>query len=358
MSHEIRTPMNGIMGFAEMLQENNLPHDRIKFYSNIVYNSGKQLLRIIDDILEISKLETKQVKVYETKFCLNDFMLELFSIFQIKAKEKKLSLYLKNGLVDSSSGVLTDKAKLNKILSNLIENAIKYTNNGYVEIGYKVVNQRLEIFVKDTGIGIAKGNHDIIFERFSQEDNSIVEKDGGLGLGLAIVKENTELLEGTVELESLKGKGTTFFVNIPYKPAVTSSCKQIETTDLESDNSIKTLIAEDEEVNFLFLEALLLSFDIDFKIFHAKNGIEAVELSKKYNFDIILMDIKMPEMNGYDATGIIKKLFPELPIIAQTAYSTIDDIQLALDAGCDDFISKPIDKNKMLKILSKYIKVS
>ncbi|MCF6365034.1 MAG: PAS domain S-box protein [Bacteroidales bacterium] len=217
MSHEIRTPMNGIIGFSQLLDNPDLSYQKLKNYINIIQNSGKQLMRIIDDILEISKLGTKQVKTNESKICLNDLLLELFSIFSIKAKEIKIPLYFKKGLPDKESFIITDDSKLSKILSNLLENALKFTNEGYIEFGYSLNHNQIQIFVKDTGIGIDSEKQEQIFERFSQEEETISKQAGGLGLGLSIAKENAELIGGKITLTSEKGKGSTFYLTIPYK---------------------------------------------------------------------------------------------------------------------------------------------
>ncbi|PLX19888.1 MAG: hypothetical protein C0599_10065, partial [Salinivirgaceae bacterium] len=218
MSHEVRTPMNGIIGFSRMFDKPVLSDEKRKFYSKIVQNSSQQLLRIIDDILEISNLETKQEKIYETEFSLNDLLMELFSIFDLQAKERNLPIYIKKALHDGQSHLLGDRSKLSKIIGNLIENAIKYTNKGFVEMGYFIEKESLNIYVKDTGIGIAPENHEIIFERFSQENKEISKKLGGLGLGLSISKENAKLLGGDITVKSEKGKGSTFYLTIPFKP--------------------------------------------------------------------------------------------------------------------------------------------
>ncbi|MCG8698799.1 MAG: PAS domain S-box protein, partial [Bacteroidales bacterium] len=194
MSHEIRTPMNGIIGFSEMLHEPNLNDEKKKYYTRIIQNSGRQLLRLIDDILEISALETKQEILSETEFYLNDLVMELFAIHSLKGKERKISLYVNKGLPDEQSLIKTDKSKLNKILTNLIENAIKFTSEGFVEFGYYLEKESLILYVKDSGIGIAEENHKIIFEQFTQENKEIAIHHGGLGLGLSISKENAKLL--------------------------------------------------------------------------------------------------------------------------------------------------------------------
>jgi len=361
MSHEIRTPMNGIMGFADMLDKPDLSNEKRKYFSKIIQNSSRQLLRIIDDILEISTLETKQEKLNETEFCLNDLLMQLFSIFNLKSKERNIPFYLKKALHDDQSYIVSDKTKLNKILSNLLENALKFTSEGFIEFGYYIKKVNLILYVKDTGIGISPKNHTIVFERFSQEDKDISSKHGGLGLGLSICKENAQLLGGDISLESEKGKGSTFYVTIPYKPA-----------RIENDNTKKSLyeikksaekytilVAEDEEVNYLYIEVLFEDeIDGNYKLIHAKNGKEAVEICTiENNIDLVLMDIKMPIMNGHEATEKIKEKYPNLPIIAQTAYSTESDKQLALKHGCDDFISKPINKEKLFGLINKYLNV-
>ncbi|MBN2662516.1 MAG: response regulator [Bacteroidales bacterium] len=357
MSHEIRTPLNGILGFSKLLNKTDKSEEKRKHYINIIQNSGKQLMRIIDDILEISALGTKQVKVIKKEIYLNEMLLELFSIFDIKAKEKKIPLYLKNGLPDNESLIETDATKLNKILSNLLENALKFTQNGFIELGYtleqNITNpfyQNIQLYVKDTGIGIKPESQQLIFDRFSQAEKEISKSIGGLGLGLSIAKENTELLEGKIMIKSEKGKGSTFFVSIPCK-------KIISEKNNNSKEKCTILIAEDEEVNYLFLETLIIEeIKLDCKLLHAKNGQEAIDIcNKNIDIDIILMDLKMNLKNGLEATKTIKKSRANLPIIAQTAYSSNEDKEKALAAGCDDFISKPISEEVLKEILHKYL---
>ncbi len=366
MSHEIRTPMNGILGFSNFLNKPDLSEAKRKYYISIIQNSGNQLMRIIDDIIEISKLGTKQVKISEKEICLNDLLLKHFSFFDIKAKENKTPLYLKKGLRDKYSFVLTDETKLNTVLSNLLENAIKFTNDGFIEFGYQLKTDtkpsEIEFFVKDTGIGIAPDKHDVIFERFSQEEKDLSKNVGGLGLGLSIAKENTELLGGKISLQSEKGKGASFFVSIPYKP-VNTPITEIENSinEIEDNKDLHTvLIAEDEEINYLYLETLLEEQTyLNCKILHAKNGQEAVNICKtNKKVDLVFMDLKMPIMNGFEATKQIKTLNPNLPVIAQTAYISIDDQNKAFSAGCIDYISKPIDKGILNETIKKHIKTT
>jgi PAS domain S-box-containing protein len=362
MSHEIRTPMNGILGFSGFLDDPNLTDTKRKQYTNIIKSSGNQLMQIIDDILEISKLGTRQVKIDEKEVCINDLLLELFLIFDIKAKENKIPMYLKKELSDKESTILTDKTKLIKILSNLLENALKFTREGFIELGYQLKTDsepvELAIYVKDTGIGIKKENQETVFIKFSQEEKSASRNVGGLGLGLSIANENTTLLGGNITLQSEKGKGSTFFVTIPYKPvnAKINNSNADKTTTIEKQDKYTILIVEDEEVNHLYLETLLEYCEINFKTIHAKHGKEAVEMCKENSeIDFVLMDMKMPIMTGFEATKLIKVFRPNLPIVAQTAYSTKEEKEQAISAGCDDFISKPISEKKLNEIINKYL---
>lgn len=353
MSHEIRTPLNGILGFSNLLNKPNLTDEKRKNYVKIIQSSGQQLLQIINDILDISILGTKQIKVIENEICLNDLMMELFSIFDIKAKENRTPLYLKNELSDRRSTILTDKTKLNKVISNLLENSLKFTNEGNIELGYHLINNQLEIYVKDTGIGIEKENHESIFERFSQAEKDLSKKTGGLGLGLSIVKENVELLGGNIRLESEKGAGATFLVTIPYKPVFID-----DESDKKKSNIKNTiLVVEDEEVNFLYVEALLNELvNLNINILHAKNGLEAIEFCKiNDKIDLVLMDLKMPILNGYESTAQIKEFRHNLPIIALTSYTATEEREKAISVGCDDFLSKPINVKIFSNLIEKYL---
>ncbi len=382
MSHEIRTPMNGIIGFSQLLSIRGLsPEDR-QNYLSIINNSGIQLLRIIDDIIDISRLGTKQVKVIEKEVCLNTLLFDLHAGFLIKAKQKNIQLIINNGLSDKPSIIFVDRNKLNKILSNLLENALKFTNNGTVEFGYSLVhsaldekNKKLMFFVKDTGIGIATDKKKIIFDKFSQESNALSRKYGGLGLGLSIAKENAELLGGVISLiskkeELLKGQdgGTAFFVEIPYKPIVEDFATQPSIEKNEVFNSFKQslsssnkafiiLIVEDEDANYLYFKTLLdREFNSDCTILYAKNGKEAVDICKnRPDIDLVLMDLRMPILDGFEATVQIRKFRSDLIIIAQTAYSAKEDNDKAILAGCNDFISKPITKEIFYSLIYKHL---
>lgn len=358
MSHEIRTPMNGIIGFSHIINERNLSEEERKCYTNIIVNSSEQLLRIIDDILEISSLETKQVKVQKIKTNINTLLSELVALFNLKAKEKSIGIQLVNELEECNCMVMIDHTKLLKILGNLFENALKFTDKGFIEVGCKVQNNTLLFHVRDTGIGIEKNKIGTIFTRFSQADETIKYHYGGLGLGLAIASENVELLGGEIHVESTPGVGSTFYFTVPYEPLPSihlNSFKPIEQLYLQS--SEKTiLVAEDENSNFIFLQALIQKLNPDFNIVRAHDGQEAVEKClTDQHIDLVLMDIKMPVKDGYEATRIIKEFRPGLPIIAQTAYSTSEAKSKAIAAGCDDYLSKPIHVASLRAILTKFL---
>ena len=359
LSHEIRTPMNGILGFTKFLNDPDLTEVKRKHYISIIQNSGHQLLRSIDDLIEISKITSNQVAAIKKEVCLNNLLLELFTIFDLKAKENNTPLYLRKGLSDKESFILTDPAKLNNIISNLLETALKFTTEGSIEFGYTITDENLELYVKDTGIGIKLSRQKSIFDRFTQEEREIKNHFGGLGLGLSIAKENTKLLGGKITVESKKGKGATFFVTIPYTPTQYKVAK----TTLEqkisenSNHNCKILIAEDEEINYLYLEILLKDkIKLDCTIIHAKDGDEAVSIcNNQPDIKLVLMDLKMPNMNGFEALKLIRKKHPKIPIVAQTAFSSAEDIEKIKAAGFDDFISKPISE-EALKIVLKGIK--
>ena len=357
LSHEIRTPMNGIIGFSGFLDNPDLTMEKKKHYIRIIQNSGHQLLRIVDDLIEISRLETKQVVAVEDSFCFNEMLFDLFTIFDLRAKENKTPLYLKRGLSDEASTIHSDRSKLIKIISNLIDNALKFTSDGYIEFGYFIHEGNLRIYVEDTGVGIAIQRQENIFDRFSKENNELSNNASGLGLGLSIAKKNTELLKGVISVKSKKGKGTTFFVDIPYKPLkISKSKKLIKSLDIKNKAIHTILIADDEEINYLYLEILLKEkFQVNCDIIHAKNGKEAItRCEESSEINIVFMDLKMPLIDGYQAMKAIKKTRPKLTIVAQTASSSEEDIKKILKSGFDTYLIKPIDDVRFEKLIKKY----
>jgi signal transduction histidine kinase/CheY-like chemotaxis protein len=359
MSHEIRTPMNGIMGFSGLLNDPELTREKCQEYTDIIRWNSEQLMRIIDDILEISCLETKQVKAQNAAANMNSFLKDVLANFSLKAKEKQLLLKLDNRLDKELPDVLVDQSKLLKILNNLVENALKFTKSGYIEIGCLLSGDKLMFHVKDTGIGIERAKIHKIFERFSQADDSISEHFGGLGLGLSIARENVALLGGELGVESSPGVGSVFTFSIPYNPM-----RRVEPIKSKLDQHgilpIRQiiLIAEDEEINFRFLHILLAKMNSELVLIRACNGQQAIESCRTNpGIGLVLMDIKMPDMDGYEATKRIKEFRPGLPIIAQSAYSSNTDRLNALAAGFDDYITKPIDKAALYSLIEKYLSV-
>lgn len=356
MSHEVRTPLNGILGFTSFLEDSEISHEQRNKYIKIIKESGDQLLRIIEDILEISQLGTKQVKVKEDIVCLNDLLSQTFAVFELKAIQNNIAISFNKKYSKDASTILSDANKLNRIVNNLLENALKFTQEGSIDFGFEIKDNEVEIYVQDTGIGINDDKIESIFDRFSQEEKELSRKVGGLGLGLSIAKENTILLGGKIRVESKKHKGSVFYVTLPYKPALVSETQHKTTTSSSFQSDRTILIAEDEEINFLYIYTLLKDkMKYSCNILRAHNGNEAVEIFKSdKSVNIILMDLKMPEKSGYEATTEIRKINPNIPIIALTAYSTQSDIHKAKASGCNDFISKPIHLGKLKTILENY----
>lgn len=359
MSHEIRTPMNGIIGFSEILSDEQLDTTQRKLYTDIIIKSSYQLLNIIDDILEISQLETRQVNLNPEVFCVVQFIQELHLQFAAKMKEKGLEFTVNTPCVDEPVYIRTDKIKFNRIVISLIDNALKFTEKGSVEIGFSIENGQLKIYVKDTGIGISENYLERIFDRFEQEEKELSRKYGGIGLGLSISRENVRLLGGTISVESVKQAGSTFYVTLPYIPALAQPSAQASLPSPAIAHHFKTtiLVAEDELINFLFLDTILKkNFDSTLEILHARNGQEAIDFcASNPDIDLVLMDINMPLLNGYDATRTIKFQHPHLPVIAVTAYSTEADKELALSYGFDEFLSKPVKKPELFNLVQKHL---
>ena len=357
ISHEVRTPMNGIIGFADLLNSQELSWDKRQKYQSIIVSNCHHLLTIIENIMTMSSLKAKIEKVQNQNICLNHILKETIAIFQPDVDEKNIKLQIKAPLNDKQTTVYTDSQKLQQILSNLIGNAIKFTAEGNVTVGYEKKPKEYCIFLKDTGIGININESDKLFEPFWQHEQSSTRNYGGAGLGLAIAKSYVELLGGKIWAERNPGQGSTFYFTLPDLQTKKNH-KVTDTFDIVAkqrnkafSRSYNILIAEDEETNHLYLEEILSS--AGFKTIHARNGLESIEFFKTHRVDAVLMDIKMPELDGYHAAEEIKKINPDVPIIAQTAFSNSVDKQRALKAGCCAFLIKPIDSNELLKALRK-----
>jgi PAS domain S-box-containing protein len=352
MRHEIRNPLNAIMGFSKQLAAPNTSEIQRAEYSSIVINSSHQLLSIIDDITAISLLETKQEHVNKSEVNLNDLLSELEMQFIPQAKSRNLRFVLSKPLPNEKSIIATDKSKLTRIITNFLTNALKFTHEGFVEFGYVIKKEDLVLFVKDTGIGVAPNHLEKIFMSFKQADDGISRKYGGTGLGLSISKGLTEMLGGKIWIESELNKGSTFYVSLPFDQVNYSISQSSAANSTKLKSTI--LIAEDQQINFLYLKLLLLKkFNCD--ILHALDGEKAVELYKNNpNISLVLMDINMPIMDGFDAGIIIKGINPELPIIAQTGYD-IERHEKYSSTIFNDYVSKPIDENVLLSKIAVYI---
>lgn len=362
LSHEIRTPLNAICGFSGMLSKPQITNNKRNSFVAIVQESSNQLLSIVSDILTISSLETKQEKVYNEKVCINNIILEMLSIFKQQSSNRNISLYTKQPLTDKQSEIYTDKTKITQILSNLLSNALKFTHEGNISFGYELIpdpkatdntSSVIKFYVQDSGIGIKPELQDKIFERFRQADLSMNRKYGGTGLGLAISKSFVELLGGKIWVNSEPEKGSTFYFTIPYKPVNEDEIVVSVNKPGETYNKPTILVAEDEEFNFLYIEEILI--DSDCTTIHAKDGQEAVEIAKNQDISLILMDIKMPVMDGHTAAKIIKEQKPDLPIVAQSAYALEHEIKKFNDIF-DDYLPKPIKEEQLMGKVNKYIR--
>lgn len=361
MSHEIRTPMNGILGFAQLMQsldEND--NDKQARYLDIITHNGVMLVNLIDDIIDLAKIEAGQLALNKTQVNIDDIIFDLYTFFnEIKYKQEKehISIRILNLNDDENNIFFTDGMRIRQIMSNLISNALKFTEEGLVEFGYLNLkdDRKLRFYVKDTGIGIPQDKLGIIFDRFRQVEEGSTRKYGGTGIGLFISKHLVKMLGGEIWVETESNKGSTFYFDLPYAAVVqtndnTTVYKPI-TQEYNWENKC-VLIAEDVETNFQLLRSILNNTKVE--IVWARDGEEAVKLCQvNGRVDLVLMDIQMPKMNGYEATAKIKELFPNVPVIAQTAYAMPNDNIKCIEAGCDDYISKPINTQLLLSKMNE-----
>lgn len=360
MSHEIRTPMNGILGFSNLLKQPNLTGDEQQKFIDIIEKSGERMLNIINDLIDISKIESGQMEVQLSEININNQIEYIYTFFKPEVEKKGIRFLFNNPLPAKEAMVYTDNEKLYAILTNLVKNAIKYTESGTIKIGYQKTDGFFEFYVNDTGLGIPKEMHKTIFDRFVRADVADKRAIQGAGLGLSISKAYVEMLGGKIWMKSELGVGTKFYFTIPCSEKM----KQIEPSDKNSSDSganknqskkLKILIVDDETNSDLLLTAVLKN--IQKETLHAKTGKEAIDIFEKYpDIDLILMDIRMPEMNGYVATRKIRENNKEVVIIAQTAFAIRGDKEKAMEAGCNDYISKPIKKEILLELIGNYFK--
>jgi PAS domain S-box-containing protein len=361
MSHEIRTPMNGILGFTELLKEQNLSGEVQQEYINIIKKSGKRMLNIINDIINISKVESGQIEVTTSETNVNEQIDYLHTFFKPETLQKNISINLIKELSPEDTFVITDREKLYAILTNLIKNAIKFTNEGSIDFGCQKKGDYLEFFVKDTGLGISKSQKKIIFERFRQANDTISRSHEGSGLGLAISKAYVEMLGGKIWVKSKQGKGSTFYFTIPFHTKNEFKEKIVvkkQISDVNDENNVKdlkVLIVEDDAISKLLITIAVKPYCK--KILKVSTGIEAVETCRNNpDIDLVMMDINMPEMDGHEAAREIRKFNKDIVIIAQTANGMQSDRDKAIAEGCTDYISKPINISTLGGLIQKYFK--
>ncbi len=361
MSHEIRTPMNAIIAFSEFLKEDNLNSESRLEYINHITSSGNNLLQLIDDIIDSAKIEARQMKIKKEAFNVNQMLISLKALYSQPKMSKnknavKLNVYPDNH--DQNVYIFTDRIRLQQVLSNLLDNAFKYTDAGIIEFGFTEEKEYLKFFVKDTGIGIPWDKQKIIFERFGQAENINTRSFGGTGLGLNICKNLVQLMGGKIWVNSDPGKGSVFYFIIPVVPTDQPGqnpedvpVKKINRTQNWADKNI--LVAEDDDLNFKVIETALKSSQAS--VIRAHNGLEALDAYERHHIDVTLMDIQMPEMDGYEATRRIKRSYPGTFIIAQTAFAMAGEKDKCKAAGCDDYISKPIRLAELYEKLNQIL---
>ncbi len=374
MSHEIRTPMNGILGFAELLKEPGLTGETQQEYIRIIEKSGARMLNIINDIVDISKIEAGLMQVNFKETNINEKIKFIYTFFKPQTEEKGINFLFKNALTEKEAIIKSDNEKVYSILTNLVKNAIKYTEEGVIELGYTlrrtqntvdepVEPAEMEFYVKDTGIGIPKDRQEAIFERFIQADITDKMAQQGAGLGLSISKAYVEMLGGKIWVKSDEGKGSIFYFTLPYQTEpeekiIPKNEDWYEKSGCKANpevSGLNILVAEDDETSEMLLSALVKEHTTT--VLKASTGIEAVDICRNNpDIDLVLMDIQMPGLNGYEATRQIRQFNKDVIIIAQTAFGLSGDKEKAIEAGCNDYISKPINKDKLRSLIQQYFK--
>ena len=369
MSHEIRTPMNGILGFTDLLKESVLTFEEQKKYLDIIEQSGFRMLNLINDIISISRIESGETDVFVSFTKINELIKNICTFYNDEAELKKLKLLFSDRLTDTEALIKTDSEKVSAVINHVIKNAIKFTSEGSIEIGYKLKTGFLEFFIKDTGMGVPPDKKEIIFERFRQGSELLNRNYEGAGLGLSISKAYVQMLGGeiwvennpdqTIKSSSGPAAGSVFYFTIPYNPAEPGEIllKNIKNDDFELNmkKTLKILIVEDDKLSELLIS--IIARDISDNILRVGTGRAAVDACHGHpEIDLILMDIKMPEMDGYEATRQIREFNKNVIIIAQTAYALEGDRQKSIAAGCNDYISKPFTQVKLREMIGKHLK--
>ncbi len=358
ISHEIRTPLNSILGFGQFLAEPDCSQQERRENYEFLENSSKRLLQTITDIMDVSLIAAHSIKASKASFAVIPFMNDLLLKTRKKASTKNILVNMDAPEDNGDLNLFTDKELLTKIFDHLISNAVKFTEKGRITLGFQLHQDQMNFYVKDTGKGIAPEKQSMIFDAFAQEDISATRGYEGSGLGLTIAKGLINLLGGRIWLDSATGKGSTFSFTIPHTVIAQQAQTENSTPATVTDkNNILVLVAEDDEANYFYFQELLDLTGLNH--LHAINGQEAVEMCEEYpEITLVLMDIKMPVMNGLEATRQIKKLRPELPIIAVTAHAQTGDKNRVIEAGCDAYLSKPVCKQTLEDIINTFIQPS
>ena len=358
MSHEIRTPLNAIEGFSRVIVETDSPEDRMKFFE-IIESNNNRLQSLVNEILDLSRVESGEIVMKKASTDLNELCTGIKNLFKFRCPD---SVKLEWNKPLMTVTLNTDANRLTQVFSNLISNALKHTPSGSITYGYKILNegQQIEFFVKDTGSGIAQEDLEHIFETYVSRDAET--NKNGYGLGLPLCKIIVEKLGGTISVQSELGKGSTFTFVMPFEGTIggvnqttttTTNVRTIRISGRPDDLNVKTiLVAEDEDSNYELVKIVLQK---RYKLLRAHNGIEAVTINEDEKPDLILMDIRMPEMNGLDATRIIKEVSSSTPVIALSAYAFEENIREARAAGCDEFMAKPFKVENLIEVVRKYL---
>lgn len=357
MSHEIRTPLNAIEGFSRVLVETDSEVERMKYYQ-IIESNNQRLGSLVNEILDLSRVESGDIAIKKDMTDLNQLCESITQIFKFRCPD---SVKLEWDKPILSAMLKTDANRITQVFSNLIGNALKHTPNGKITYGYRLIDemQNIEFFVADTGSGIAPEMQEHIFDTYVSGD---AEQQQGFGLGLALCKIIVEKLGGTIRVESTVGKGSTFTFVLPFEGTVggintestttSANVRTIRVSERPLQNMKTILVVEDEDSNYELVKIVLQK---RYRLLRAHNGIEAVQMNEDEHPDMILMDIRMPGMNGLDATRIIKEVSPNTPVVALSAYAFDEDIRQAKAAGCDEFMSKPFRVEHLIEMVRKYV---
>ncbi len=357
MSHEIRTPLNAIEGFSRVMAETDSSEERMK-YMEIIESNNSRVLSLINEILDLSRVEAGEISIKKTSIDLTQMCKSIMQLFKFRCPEE-----IKMSWKEPSMGItlVTDQNRLTQVFSNLISNSLKHTTKGSITYGYRLINdgQNVEFFVSDTGSGIAPEDIDKIFQKYVSRD---AEQQNGFGLGLPLSKIIVEKLGGHMSVTSKLGEGSTFTFTLPFEGTIggmqknnriTTNSRTIRISTRTTDKKRKTImVCEDEDSNYELVKIVLSK---RYNLIRARNGIEAVTMQEDENPDLILMDIRMPEMNGLDATRIIKEVNQKVPIIALSAYAFEDNIRETMEAGCDEFMAKPFKVEDLIDTVARYL---